>query len=486
MCFYNLLLPLKLDWFPVYKSETTLHRGQRVEVSFCSRIYPAVVLEETEDPSSCDYNILEVSYIPDNLPDITEQEFKLWSFVSEYYLCTMGEVYAAAYPKYKRSVSKRKKSLEQGSVQKKPELSSGKPELYCGREPLPYFVEKIRECTAKGGSVLVLSSEKELASLMKERLSGELDCRILLYDSSVTVAARKKLTDAVRAAQEPLVLVGTRSALFLPYTNLGLVIVEEEQDALYKQTEPAPHYNARDLASVLASIHGAQLILSSFTPSLESLYNCNAAKYKFIDAGVELNCRLEVVDVNEEKKKRGMEGEYSKRLMNELRHCKGELRIVRSYSSEEEVAKYFQENFPDLNPQILTAYNARKCTSRCSLLVILNGDSLFDKEDFRSDEKAFQLLRSLACLSDKVFIQCSCSKHPVFSSLKNLDYAYRLLEERKQFNMPPFTRIVDIKDKKSGQLVLRKFFGKDARSAQEKAQLPLRYGAMYLIDVDPL
>ena len=73
MGFYNLLLPLKLDWFPVYKSETTLHRGQRVEVSFCSRIYPAVVLEETEDPSSCDYNILEVSYIPDNLPDITEQ-----------------------------------------------------------------------------------------------------------------------------------------------------------------------------------------------------------------------------------------------------------------------------------------------------------------------------------------------------------------------------------------------------------------------------
>ena len=159
--------------------------------------------------------------------------------------------------------------------------------------------------------------------------------------------------------------------------------------------------------------------------------------------------------------------------------------IIRSYSSEESVHEFFRERFPDLDPQILTAQAARKATGHCALMAILNGDSLFDSEDFRSDEKAFQLLRNLSLRCDKLFIQCSSSAHPVFSSLKKLDYEYRLLEERKVFKLPPYTRIVDIKDRKSGELVLRELFERDSKASEQKSKLPLRYGAMYIIDVDP-
>lgn len=488
MGFYNLLLPLKLDWFPLYKSETPLHRGQRVEVIFSSKTYLAVVLEEASgEDAGAAYKVLEVESIPENVPDISEQELRLWTFVSEYYLCTLGEVYEAAYPKYKRSIAKRKKkpnqTSEPDSLAKRPEC--GKPILYCSSERLPYYVDRLKECTRLGFNALLLVSEKELASIMEERLKVLLDSPVLLYDSSLSPAARKKLTEAMGKSDEPVVLVGTRSALFLPFRRLGLVIVDEEQDPYYKQSEPAPRYNGRDLAAVLANIHGAQLVLGSFAPSLESLYNCSTGKYEILEGEIGLNCKIEIVDINAEKRKRGMEGEYSKRLLMEMGRCKGQVAIVRSYSSEESVYEFFKERFPDMGPLILTAQAARKITGHCALMAILNGASLFDSEDFRSDEKAFQLLRNLALHCDKLFIQCTSSGHPVFSALKSLDYEYKLLEERRLFKLPPFTRVVDIKDRKSGEKVLREVFERDAKAFEEKAKLPLRYGAMYIIDVDP-
>ena len=488
MRFYYLLLPIKLDWFPVYKSQIPLHRGQRVEVTFSSKTYLAVVLGEAPaEEIASTVKVLELENIPDNIADISEKELKLWTFVSEYYLCSLGEVYEAAYPKYKRTLAKRKKKALQPStvISEEKRAESGKPILYFSSDRVPYYLSKLNACIKQGFSALVLLSERELASIMEEKLSSELDAPVLLYDSSLSPAARKKITESLGKAEEPLVLLGTRSAIFLPFRNLGLVIVDEEQDPYFKQTEPAPRYNGRDMAAVLSSIYGAQLILGSFAPSLESLYNCSIGKYDFLEGEVALNCKLEVVDINAEKKKKGMEGEYSKRLLSEISRTKGQLMIIRSYSSEESVYEFFRERFPDLDPQILTAQAARKATGHCALMAILNGDSLFDSEDFRSDEKAFQLLRNLSLRCDKLFIQCSSSAHPVFSSLKKLDYEYRLLEERKVFKLPPYTRIVDIKDRKSGELVLREVFERDSKASEQKSKLPLRYGAMYIIDVDP-
>ena len=170
MGLYNLLLPLKLDWLPVYSCDSELRIGQRVEVNFSGRDYTAVVIRKSEETPERGYRVLEVGTVETGLADISERELKLWKFISEYYLCTLGEVYMAAYPKYKVKSEKSRNSKSDAVAPKTPARSCGKPVLYRAASRTDYYRENISRCLADGYSALVLVPEVEFALNLKQEL----------------------------------------------------------------------------------------------------------------------------------------------------------------------------------------------------------------------------------------------------------------------------------------------------------------------------
>src|SRR5690606_4709987 len=117
-------------------------------------------------------------------------------------------------------------------------------------------------------------------------------------------------------------VVGVRSSVFLPFDNLGLIIVDEEHDASYKQQEPAPRYNARDAALMMANIHHAKVVLGSATPSIETFYHAITGKYgivrlekRFGDAQLP---QVILANMNEERKRKTVKGEFSGLLMRNI------------------------------------------------------------------------------------------------------------------------------------------------------------------------
>lgn len=193
--------------------------------------------------------------------------------------------------------------------------SSGKTEIYA---------KLIEETMDSGKQILYMLPEIALTTQLISRLQQYFGERISVYHSKFSVNERVEVWKAV-LDQKPKaqVIVGARSSLFLPFQNLGLVVVDEEHEPSFKQYNPAPRYNARDSAIVLASLHHCKLIMGSATPSLESYYNAKAGKYGL----VELKKRfgnvqmpdIELVDIKEKNKRKQMTGHFSDRLLEEMR-----------------------------------------------------------------------------------------------------------------------------------------------------------------------
>ena len=149
---------------------------------------------------------------------------------------------------------------------------SGKTEVY---------LEAVAACLASGRQALVLLPEIALTGAFLERVEARFGGRPAEWHSGVTSTERRRVWHAA-AKGEAMLTVGARSALFLPFPNLGLIVVDEEHDTSYKQEEGA-HYHARDMAVLRASLCDASVVLASATPSLESWSNAQAGKYRRLD-----------------------------------------------------------------------------------------------------------------------------------------------------------------------------------------------------------
>ena len=147
---------------------------------------------------------------------------------------------------------------------------SGKTEIY---------IHLIAETLAAGRDVLMLVPEIALTSQLVERMERIFGSRVTAYHSKLTARRRTEAALRLSGAAGGELVIGARSALFLPLGNLGLIVVDEEHDAGYKQSDPAPRYHARDCAVVLARICGARAVLGSATPSLETWLNAVRGKY---------------------------------------------------------------------------------------------------------------------------------------------------------------------------------------------------------------
>jgi len=192
--------------------------------------------------------------------------------------------------------------------------SSGKTEIYI------HLIQKVLD---EGKQVLYLVPEIALTTQLTSRLKRVFGKRLGVYHSKFSDAERVEIWNNVLNDKTYDVIIGVRSSIFLPFRQLGLVIVDEEHESSYKQYDPSPRYHARNASIVLASMHGAKTLLGTATPSIESYYNAETGKYGL----VELHQRheemqmpvIEVVDTKEAYRKKLMEGHFSDVLLEKIK-----------------------------------------------------------------------------------------------------------------------------------------------------------------------
>ncbi|MEA5005177.1 MAG: primosomal protein N' [Rikenellaceae bacterium] len=575
--FVNVILPLKFKGEVTYRVperfQDTIQIGSVIRVNFANKEYNSVVSGITHSRGGYDGKIKEVIDLRTEYK-ITEAELKLWDWMAMYYLCTPGEVYKAAYPsEIAASESKRKRrTTVKEEREALPELSpaqtdaflsikeafnSGKVALLngiTGSGKTEIYIRLASEIIEKGESVLLLVPEIAMGRQLSSRLEKVFGESLLVYHSKQTRNERERVRRLLQNNHDSYLVLGTRSSLFLPFSKLGLVIVDEEHDQSYKQADPAPRYNGRDTALILAGFHSAHTLLGSATPSLETLYNTQNGRY----ALVRLNERyygtespdIEIVDTVRERKFGRMEGEFSRKILEAIKetieskeqvmvfrnrrsyspmvqcmycdeipvcpHCNVSLSYHKSrnelrchycnYSirfntictkcgnpglrergiGTEKVEERLKEYFPSAKIERFdfettrSSVNEKKILKEfaqgkteilvgtqmlskgfdfehLSLICVLNSESMLSVQDFRAEERAFQMLRQLAGRAGRkhskgrIMIQTSRATHPIYQHLlKNPEeqegtiIAIQQLNEREEYGFPPFVRLIKI------------------------------------------
>ncbi|NMH86216.1 replication restart helicase PriA [Flavivirga algicola] len=192
--------------------------------------------------------------------------------------------------------------------------SSGKTEVY---------VKLIEDILKKGQQVLYLLPEIALTAQLIKRLQNYFGEQVAVFHSKYSSHERVEVWNHVlNNSGKAKIVLGARSSIFLPFDNLGLIVVDEEHEQSFKQFDPAPRYHARDTAVVLAYMHHAKILLGSATPSLESYFNAKQDKYGLVEITKRYNDVLmpdiELIDIKEKFKKKLMKGHFSDRLIEEM------------------------------------------------------------------------------------------------------------------------------------------------------------------------
>ncbi|MBR5105015.1 MAG: primosomal protein N' [Alistipes sp.] len=200
------------------------------------------------------------------LVEMGERDYVLDSVWSKTQLPKLSPAQTTTLDELQKGLSDKRVALLHGVT------SSGKTEIY---------THLIEERLSRGEDVLFLVPEISLTTQLVERMRALFGESVTVYHSKLTPQQRTRLYTDMLSSESGNFVVGARSALFLPYKKLGLVVVDEEHDSSYKQSEPNPRYNGRDAAILLASMHGAKCVLGSATPSLESYANYLSGKYAY-------------------------------------------------------------------------------------------------------------------------------------------------------------------------------------------------------------
>ena len=417
--YIQVILPLKLEWEPFYRiDDEAVSIGDRAKVRFAGKEYIGVVSAVNTQPQLAPEKIMPVLALEREMERVLAEEIELWRHVADYYLCTVGEVYKAAYPATKinleearaaalakarerrtklmlgmeakvekirerlakkqaltdkskpgtkaqqthqegleklqkeletamNAVSAFKRKLDESpaddcfetfeevvlsEAQTKAfeEISSGfaerKPVLLhgvTGSGKTQIYIKLAQDTLSAGRGVLYLVPEIALSRQLQDRLFEHFGERLLVFHSGESAASRRNTAEAIRMASAGYIVLGTRSSLFLPHHDLGLIIVDEEHDNSYKQDSPAPRYNGRDTALMLSTIHKSNIILGSATPSFEESYNCLSGRHLMVCLNERYHgaqdSEIQIIDTRAERRKRGMEGSFSRKLIEAMK-----------------------------------------------------------------------------------------------------------------------------------------------------------------------
>jgi primosomal protein N' (replication factor Y) len=351
MAFADVIIPLPLQDSYTYSIpsalEASVQRGCRVLVPFGkNKSYVGIVRTiHTKEPQG--YEVKAIKECMDAQPVVTEAQFRFWEWIAQYYVCPLGDVMNAALPARLKNETVRKPQVRQkdsSSVQideeehsynklNRPQqqaydairqsfltkevtllhgvTSSGKTEIY---------IHLICQAIAEGKQVLYLLPEIALTTQITERLRSVFGDELGVFHSKFTDAARVAVYRKQLSDHPYQLILGVRSSVFLPFHQLGLVIVDEEHEVSYKQQDPAPRYHARSAAIMLAHQCGAKTLLGTATPSLESYHLAHTGRYGYVGLTTRyLDIQLpeiEVVDIKRLKFQKRMKGIFSPILLD--------------------------------------------------------------------------------------------------------------------------------------------------------------------------
>lgn len=251
------------------------------------------VLNALSKKELIDIQLLDVSRI-----DLVDRE-------EEYKLSPLSDIQVEALTAINEYFKKDMVTLLHGIT------GSGKTRLY---------IALILEVLQKGGQVLLMLPEIALTNQIVKRLEVQLGNQLFVYHSKINDYERVEIWQA--AMNVSRLFIGARSALFLPFSNLDLIIVDEEHDVSYKQANPNPRYQGRDSAIMLGKIYGANVLLGTATPSLESMHNCRIGKYGYVQLsarfGEAVLPTIEIVDMKAAYKKGLVQEGFSKMLLENI------------------------------------------------------------------------------------------------------------------------------------------------------------------------
>lgn len=244
--------------------------------------------------------------------------------------------------------------------------SSGKTEIY---------VKLIEEALAKNKQVLYLLPEIALTTQLVSRLQNYFGEQVAVFHSKYSSQERVEVwNNVLENKNKAQIVLGARSSVFLPFNNLGLIIVDEEHEQSFKQFDPAPRYHARDTAIVLANLHKAKTLLGSATPSLESYYNAQQNKYGFVEINTRYNNVLmpdiELVDIKDKHKRKLMKGHFSDRLIEEMMEALKEGNQIILFQNRRGFSPIVECNTCGISPQcpncdVSLTYHQYKDQLRC-------------------------------------------------------------------------------------------------------------------------
>lgn len=418
---------------------------------------------------------------------------------------------------------------------------SGKTEIY---------THLISSALADGNQTLYLVPEISLTTQLTDRLRLIFGDRLVVYHSKFSDSERVDIWRRILTSNGPLVVLGARSSVFLPFSRLGLVIVDEEHESSFKQYDPAPRYNARDTAIMLAGMHGAKVLLGSATPSVETYYKAQSGKYGLATLSERYEGSVlpdvSIVDMREQRRKKLNSGILSSEMVRELRHTAEERKqailfqnrrgfapvvvcrqcgwtpkcqncdvslVYHKYTNllrchycgysaplptlcpacgqnsidifgygTERIAEEVEQYFPDTKVARMDLDTTRNKDSyqeiienfashQTDILIgtqmvtkgldfgdvrmagVINADTLLNFPDFRSNERAFNMLEQVAGRAGRrkekglVLIQTTDPDNQILEYVKRHDYAAYYeseIGERKRYSYPPFTRVINV------------------------------------------
>ena len=353
MRYIDVILPLAIRDCYTYSVPDDLampEPGTRIVVPVMKKEVRGVVLREHTETIDREWQtkIRPILSIINNAPVVSTEQLALWQWMSNYYMCTLGEVMSAALPNGldKRLLypPKRKRihlDSYQGSIESTHPLTTAQQKCIDEIESLwssgktivllhgvtssgktEVYIQLIEKQLLSGRNVLYLVPEIALTTQLTNRLQRIFGDKLIVYHSRFTDAEREELYHAT-ARNEPHVVIGARSAIFLPIPHIGLVVVDEEHETSYKQTEPAPRYHARTAALMLAKTHAAKVVLGSATPSVESYYMAQKGIYGLTRlteryAGIQLP-EVQIIDLKRQYLRKEMYGHLSDPLVESIR-----------------------------------------------------------------------------------------------------------------------------------------------------------------------
>ena len=334
--------------------------GTRVVVPLMRKQVRGIVLRTHSEPIAPELaqKIKPVTQIISTAPVVPPEQLALWQWMSSYYMCTLGEVMSAALPsgvdqRLTNPPKRRRASIAPYSGPIEPMHALSAAQQKCADEiehlwhsgkritllhgvtssgKTDIYIHLIQSQLNQGRNVLYLVPEIALTTQLTSRLERIFGDRLMVYHSRLTDAQREECYKKITNNQSPFVVLGARSAIFLPIPNIGLVIVDEEHDTSYKQAEPAPRYHARTAAVMLAKTHDARVLLGTATPSVESYFLALQGTYGLVSlterfGGVELP-DITLIDLKRQYERKEMYGHFSDPLVDCIRRTLAEHKQV--------------------------------------------------------------------------------------------------------------------------------------------------------------